>query len=297
MVSSRPNPVKERPFSKSNQAIHVGKRVQHVQGQFHETCSKKVTTFTPEWYAIRRNIDEALRCYRRLRLVKEIRDKVSNIHGLSPERGKCSGLALHKRVGRLLKSLGKWVNTTKQIGCVAGIEIGDEFHWRGELCIVGLHNDFQRGIDCIASLNGRIWATSIVDSGRYDSTTSTSTGRRVSPNEFTYCGEGENHIFGGGKKKLKDQKLVGGNLALMNNMVDRKPVRVIRKYNHIGNANDSGYKFVYEGLYRVTKYWKEIRGDSGTYVYKFKLVRMEDHQQYDSEWIKKYDERRRHISF
>ncbi|GMI87954.1 hypothetical protein HRI_002464700 [Hibiscus trionum] len=291
MVSSCPNPVKDRSFPKPKQARHVGKKVQHVKGHSQEICCKKVCTFTQEWYDIRRDIGEALKCYRRLRLVKGLRDKVSNNHGMSPERGKCSGLALHKRVASLLKRLGKWVNTTKQIGCVAGVEIGDEFHWRGELCIVGLHSEFQRGIDCIASLNGRTWATSIVDSGRYDSATTS----RVSPNEFTYCGEGENPIFGGKKKaKVKDQKLVGGNLALMNNMVDRKPVRVIRKYNHIGNANDSGYKFVYEGLYRVTKYWKEIRGDSGTYVYKFNLVKMEDHQQYDSEWKKKYVWHRRH---
>ncbi|KAK8668627.1 hypothetical protein V6N13_106075 [Hibiscus sabdariffa] len=167
-----------------------------------------------------------MRCYRRLRVAKGLRDKVSNNHGMSPERGKCSGLNLHKRVVSLLKSLGKWVNTTKQIGCVAGIEVGNEFHWRGELCIVGLHNDFQRGIDCIPSLDGRIWATSIVESGRYDSATTNS----ASSEEIPYCGECENLVFGvKKKKKVKDHKLVGGNLALMNNMVDRKPVRVIRR--------------------------------------------------------------------
>ncbi|KAK8698960.1 hypothetical protein V6N13_115060 [Hibiscus sabdariffa] len=284
MASSRPDPVKEGPFSKPKQASHVGKRVQHVKGNSHKNCSKQGSIFTPRWHDIRRDIDEALRCYRSLRVVKGLRDKVSNNHGMSPEQGKCSGLILHKRLGSLLKSLGKWLNTTKQIGCVAGIEVGDEFHWRGELCIVGLHNDFQRGIGCIPSLDGRIWATSIVDSGRYDSATTNS----ASSDEITYCGEGENPVFGvKKKKKLKDQKLVGGNLALMNSMVDRKPVRVIRRYNHSRNANDSGYKFIYEGLYRVAKYWKEIRADSGTCVYKFKLVRMEDHQQYDSEWKKK----------
>ncbi|KAK8568140.1 hypothetical protein V6N13_106076 [Hibiscus sabdariffa] len=173
---------------------------------------------------------------------------------MSLKPGKCSGLNLPERVGSLLKSLGKWVNTTKQIGCVAGIEVGDEFHWRGELCI-GLHNDFQRGIDCIPSFDGRIWATSIVDSGRYDSATTNS----ASSYEMTYYGEGENPIFGVKKKiKLKDHKLVGGNLALMNNMVDRKPVRVICRYNHSSNLNDSGYKFIYEGLYEWLNIGKRL---------------------------------------
>ncbi|KAE8727220.1 hypothetical protein F3Y22_tig00005712pilonHSYRG00040 [Hibiscus syriacus] len=99
--------------------------------------------------------------------------------------------------------------------------------------------------------HGKTWATSIVDSGRYESVTS-----RVSSGEFTYCGEGENPIYGG-KKKPKDQKLIGGNLALVNNMIDRKPVRVIR------------------------------RKDADTYVYKFKLMKMEDRRQYEPEWKRK----------
>ncbi|MFQ6622929.1 hypothetical protein Gotur_002876 [Gossypium turneri] len=280
MVSSRPKPVKEGPLYKSKQARHVvGKVVRHVKVHPRGICSNQQTAFTPEWYERRSAIKEALRCYRRLLSDKDYRESISKDHGMGLERGKPSGIGQHMRLAKLVRCLGKWVNTAKQIGCVAGIEVGDGFHWRGELCIVGLHSEFQKGIDCITSLNGsKIWATSIVDSGRYDSCT-----RKVSSDEFTYCGEGENPSFCG-FKKLKDQKLVGGNRALMNNMIDRKPVRVIRRFDNIGNTNESGYKFVYEGLYQVNRCWKEIRMDSGKYVYKFNLVKLEDHLQYEPQW-------------
>ncbi|MBA0551131.1 hypothetical protein Golob_022027 [Gossypium lobatum] len=285
MVSSRPEPVKEGPLSKSKQARHVvGKVVRHVKVHPRGICSSQQTAFTPEWYECRSAIKEALRCYRRLLSDKDYRESISKDHGMGLERGKPSGIGQHMRLAKLVRCLGKWVNTAKQIGCVAGIEVGDGFHWRGELCIVGLHSEFRKGIDCITSLNGsKIWATSIVDSGRYDSCT-----RKVSSDEFTYCGEGENPSFCG-FKKLKDQKLVGGNLALMNNMIDRKPVRVIRRFDNIGNTNESGYKFVYEGLYQVNHCWKEIRMDSGKYVYKFNLVKLEDHLQYEPQWKPSHD--------
>ncbi|MBA0607736.1 hypothetical protein Godav_020001, partial [Gossypium davidsonii] len=47
---------------------------------------------------------------------------------MSPEQGRCCGLALDGRVANILKVLGKLVNTIKQIGCLRGIKIGDEYH-------------------------------------------------------------------------------------------------------------------------------------------------------------------------
>ncbi|TYJ50246.1 hypothetical protein E1A91_A01G192800v1 [Gossypium mustelinum] len=164
MVSSLPKPVKEGPLSKSKQARHVvGKVLRHVKVHPRGICSNQQSAFTPEWYECRSAIKEALRCYRRLLSDKDYREGISKDHGMGLERGKPSGIGQHMRLAKLVRCLGKWVNTAKQIGCVAGIEVGDGFHWRGELCIVGLHSEFQKGIDCITSLNGsKIWATSIV---------------------------------------------------------------------------------------------------------------------------------------
>ncbi|KAE8719171.1 putative Hydroxyproline-rich glycoprotein family protein [Hibiscus syriacus] len=276
MVGSNPKPVKEGPFSKPKQAKHVHKNVRLVKGHHpQEVCSEKEKTFVPEWYKSRENINGALKVFRRLLVNKQERDMIAQEHGLSPEARKCNGIWLHIRVAKLMEVSGQWVNTTGQIGCISGIQIGHEFHWRGELSIVGLHNNFHRGIDVVTSVFGKTWATSIVDSGRFDNA-------RVSSDEITYCGEGDNPCYGK-RNKHKDQTLDGRNLALINNMNDKTPVRVIRKYTSIVGANDSGYKFVYEGLYQVTGYEKK-RGEFGKYVYEFKLVKLEDCRQYDSKW-------------
>ncbi|TYI98371.1 hypothetical protein E1A91_D01G209700v1 [Gossypium mustelinum] len=228
MVPSHRKPVKERALSKSNQARSVGKKKRHVKASY--ASEDENTTFTSEWNDCRRNIIDSLRCYKKL-----WKDKFSNQHKMSPEQGRCRGLALDGRVANILKVSGKWVNTIKQIGCFPGIKIGDEYHWRGDLGIIS----------------------------------------RVPCPNLTYTGEGEN----------RDQMLEGGNLALKNNIHYKKPVRVIRKYNSDDNANASRYKFVYEGLYRVTRFDKEI--ESGFSVYKFQLDMLEDHQQYDSKWKQK----------
>ncbi|KAG8503824.1 hypothetical protein CXB51_001968 [Gossypium anomalum] len=164
MVPSHRKPVKERALSKSNQARPVGKKKRHVKASY--ASEDEDTAFTPEW--------------------------------MSP---RCRGLALDSKVANILKVLGNWVNTIKQIGCLPGIKIGDEYHWRGETL-----------------------ATSIVDSCRHDNGII----NRVSCLKLIYIGE---------------------------------------------------------GLYRVTRFDKEI--ESGFSVYKFHLDMLEDHQQYDSKWKQK----------
>ncbi|KAK5842052.1 hypothetical protein PVK06_004379 [Gossypium arboreum] len=213
MVPSHRKPLKERALSKSNQARPVGKKKRHVKASY--ASEDEDTTFTPEWNDCSRNITDALRCYKKLRKDKGLRDNLSNQHKMSPEQGRCHSLALDGRVANILKVSGKWVNTIK-----------------------GIINKYPF------------------------------------PN-LTYTGEGEN----------RDQMFEGGNLALKNNIHYKKPVRVISKYNSDDNANVSGYKFVYEGLYRVTKFDKEI--ESGFSVYKFQLDMLDDHQQYDSKWKQK----------
>ncbi|KAK8530073.1 hypothetical protein V6N13_102953 [Hibiscus sabdariffa] len=224
--------------------------------------------FTAQWQGARRNTMKSLRFYRELLVNRKLLDKLSQEHGNSSESGRNWGLKVHMRAAKVVESSDKyWVNTGKQIGPISGINVGDEFYWRGELIIVGLHRDFQRGIDYMKLVNGKTLATSIVDSGRYENV------EGVSSDMMVYCGEGENPNFSCGRKP-KDQKLARGNLALKNSMDEKMPVRVIRRAYNDGVEYGCDYKFVYGGLYLVTEYWKE-KGKFGTDVYKFLLRKCE----------------------
>ncbi|MBA0614348.1 hypothetical protein Godav_014654, partial [Gossypium davidsonii] len=202
--------------SKLNRAKD-GKRVIPCKGLFRDDKEKP---FTAIWYETRRNIKKALSFYRELLDKKKTVNKLWQEH----ENGRNSGLKVHIRAAKVVvRTMGKW---------------------RGELSIVGLHHEFQRGIDYMKLINGKILATSIVDSGRYDNID------EICSDKLVYCGEGDN--------PNKDQKLVRGNLALKNNMDDKMPVRVIRKVNDDGSGDRGcNYKFVYDGLFCVTEYWKE----------------------------------------
>ncbi|XP_077237409.1 uncharacterized protein LOC143879089 isoform X2 [Tasmannia lanceolata] len=172
---------------------------------------------------------------------------------------------------KLLKEKNKWVNTGKSIlGIVPGVEVGDEFHYRVELAIIGLHRPFQSGIDYLNE-GGEIWATSIVASGGYAD-------EMDSSDVLIYSGQGGNPV--GGDKKPEDQKLVRGNLALKNSMDARKPVRVIHGFKELLKGSDSLdtraksiSTFMYDGLYLVENFWKE-QGRHGCSVFKFQLRRI-----------------------
>ncbi|XVF68126.1 hypothetical protein PTKIN_Ptkin10aG0178200 [Pterospermum kingtungense] len=251
-VGEKPGNI-HQPLSKQKQAVRVCKKMVSVKGQ--------ETHFSTEWYANRRKIKQLLGRYRELLKNRNKLDQLSQKHGKNPEIRPPSGLMLHMRVARVLQSSGQWINTGKEVGTVSGIKAGDEFRWRGELSIVGLHHEFQRGIAWVRSISGKVIATSIVDSGRYENVV------WITSDKLVYSGEGENLNLGGaGFKKAKDQKLAGGNLALKNSMDEKKPVRVIQRVN----INENEYKFVYQGLYRVTEYWTE-KGEFGASVYKFSL--------------------------
>ncbi|KAK6254026.1 hypothetical protein QUC31_015746 [Theobroma cacao] len=281
MAAVRPKPGFS---SKRKQAKQDGKNPRAV------VCADNEGPFTAEWYASRRKIEETLRFYRELLVNRKLFDELSQEPEKSSDGKKYSGIGVHMRAARVLESSGGWVNTSKQIGHVSGIKVGDDFRWRGELSIVGLHHEFQKGIDYMKLINGKTLATSIVDSGRYEN------GVGITSDVLIYCGEGENPNLSR-VRKPKDQKLVGGNLALKNSMDSKTPVRVIRRLTDIDTSkesttvgaakgNDIGYKFVYDGLYRVTGFWKE-RGKFGRYVYKFSLKRIERQPELDlGKWNK-----------
>ncbi|KAK1369088.1 histone H3-K9 methyltransferase [Heracleum sosnowskyi] len=159
----------------------------------------------------------------------------------------------------VLKKQKKWIYMNqKLLGVIPGVEVGDQFRYRAELVVVGLHAQFSCGIDYMEK-DGKKIATSIVSSGRYSN-----------DKEFTdvliYSGQGGSQIMG--EKSSKDQALVRGNLALKNSMDEKSPVRVI-----LGRRSLESATYTYDGLYLVSKFWQK-RAQNGKLVYVFQLNRM-----------------------
>ncbi|GLJ46575.1 hypothetical protein SUGI_0981510 [Cryptomeria japonica] len=176
----------------------------------------------------------------------------------------------------VLKEKNKYLNTGEKIvGNVPGVEVGDEFHYRIELMIVGLHGQSQGGIDYLNLKKGKsILATSIVASGGYAD--------NDEGEVLIYSGQGGNRDKKG--KQMEDQKLERGNLALKNCIDAGSPVRVIRGFKDSRNSgggrgsqdatlSKTGTTYTYDGLYLVERYWQET-GTSGFSVFKFQLRRM-----------------------
>lgn len=171
---------------------------------------------------------------------------------------------------KIIKAKGKEVNTGQHIlGEVPGVEVGDEFQYRVELAIVGVHRLYQAGIDYMKQ-GGMLIAISIVSSGVYDD-------GLEDADVLIYSGQGGNVV--GKVKTPEDQKLERGNLALKNSISVKNPVRVIRgsKETKTSESVDGKGKvvttYVYDGLYTVENYWTE-QGPKGKMVFMFKLVRI-----------------------
>lgn len=161
----------------------------------------------------------------------------------------------------ILREMGMQVNCHKRIGPVPGIEVGDKIQFKAALNVIGLHFDIMGGIDYMKKGNKEV-ATSIVSSEGNDY------GDRFINDVMIYCGQGGN-VKSKDQKAIKDQKLVGGNLALANSIKEKTPVRVIRGERRLDHR---GKDYVYDGLYMVEKYRKE-RGPLGNILFKFELRR------------------------
>lgn len=155
------------------------------------------------------------------------------------------------------------MNAKKMIGPVPGIEIGDEFQYKSELNLIGLHFDIRGGIDYITRGDDLKLATSIISSEGNGYTD------RFNSDVMIYSGQGGN-LRSKDQRVVKDQKLETGNLALANSMEAKTPVRVIRGVKGLGQKRNC---YVYDGLYLVQEYWRE-RGRGGSVVFKFKLCRV-----------------------
>ncbi|XP_061999814.1 histone-lysine N-methyltransferase, H3 lysine-9 specific SUVH1 [Rosa rugosa] len=158
-------------------------------------------------------------------------------------------------------------NMRRRIGVVPGVEIGDIFFFRMEMCVVGLHAPSMAGIDYM-TLKGDLEkdpiALSIVSSGGYEDETDSS-------DVLIYSGQGGNTNNKDKQVAVSDQKLERGNLALERSLQRGNEVRVIRGLKDDTTLNSKVY--VYDGLYKIQESWTE-RGKSGGNMFKYKLVRV-----------------------
>ncbi|OIV89373.1 hypothetical protein TanjilG_22336 [Lupinus angustifolius] len=169
------------------------------------------------------------------------------------------------RANNAMTFKGIRTNSRKRVGAAPGVEIGDIFFFRIELCLVGLHGQSMSGIDYVnfkCEDKELPVALSIVSSGVYDDD--------AEDNDILiYSGQGEH--FNKKDKHIVDQKLQRGNLALDRSSQQHNEVRVIRGLRDVGNKSVKIY--VYDGLYRIEDSWTE-KGQSGGGIFKYKFVRL-----------------------
>uniref|UniRef100_A0A7N0V0G4 Uncharacterized protein n=1 Tax=Kalanchoe fedtschenkoi TaxID=63787 RepID=A0A7N0V0G4_KALFE len=168
------------------------------------------------------------------------------------------------RAGSVLLGKGIRTNSTKRIGAVPGVNVGDMFYFRMEMCLVGLHAPSMAGIDYMTikiNKEEEPVAVSVVSSGGYEDDTD-------DPDFLIYSGQGGNVQMG---KDVTDQKLVRGNLALEKSLHRGNEIRVIRGVKDPANPLTKVY--FYDGLYTIQESWAD-KGKSGCTVYKYKFVRI-----------------------
>ncbi|KAL8166711.1 hypothetical protein V2J09_008210 [Rumex salicifolius] len=165
------------------------------------------------------------------------------------------------RAGNIMLSAGIRTNSNKRIGVVPGVEIGDIFFFRMEMCAVGLHAPPMAGIDYMTSKNGaeeEPVTLSIVSAGCYDDDAD-------DKDVLIYTGHG------GKDKVASDQKLERGNLALDKSSRRGNEIRVIRGIKD--SAVRGSKTYIYDGLYTIEDSWIE-KAKSGASAFKYKMVRI-----------------------
>ncbi|GAV87722.1 SET domain-containing protein/YDG_SRA domain-containing protein/Pre-SET domain-containing protein [Cephalotus follicularis] len=168
------------------------------------------------------------------------------------------------KAGTSLMNKGIRTNVKKRVGAVPGVEVGDIFFFRMEMCLVGLHAPSMAGIDYMTiriSQDEEPIAVSIVSSGGYEDNVEEG-------DVLIYSGQGGVNRK---DKEVMDQKLERGNLALEKSLHRNNEVRVIRGMKDLANPNSKVY--IYDGLYKIQESWVE-KGKSGFSVFKYKLVRI-----------------------
>uniref|UniRef100_A0A804LX21 Histone-lysine N-methyltransferase H3 lysine-9 specific SUVH5 n=2 Tax=Zea mays TaxID=4577 RepID=A0A804LX21_MAIZE len=177
-------------------------------------------------------------------------------------------MRIDNEAAKVMKALPGFTKHGPIVGQVPGVEVGDEFLYRAQLAIAGLHSEYRRGISTTTYRNGMLIAISIVASGGYPDELGCS-------GELIYTGSGGKSAV---KKKDEDQKLKCGNLALKNCIKTKTPVRVIHgfKCRNTDRGSHSGAKLIpkytYDGLYLVVDFWMD--GKPGSRVFKYKLKKI-----------------------
>ncbi|XP_078160956.1 histone-lysine N-methyltransferase, H3 lysine-9 specific SUVH3-like [Carex rostrata] len=164
--------------------------------------------------------------------------------------------AQHLKAGSIMMSNDLRVNRSKTIGHIPGIEVGDMYFFRIEMCLVGVNTQTVAGIDYTKGEDEDRLAVSIVSSGMYENA-------EDDVDTLIYSGQG--------MSTKNDQKLVKGNLALENSLKRGNEVRVVRSVKDHANP-PNGKIYVYDGLYKIRHSWTEKAG-SGFKVFKYKLFR------------------------
>ncbi|KAJ0979043.1 hypothetical protein J5N97_014517 [Dioscorea zingiberensis] len=168
------------------------------------------------------------------------------------------------KAGTIMMDHDLRANNVKRIGHVPGIEVGDLFYFRIEMCLVGLHAQSVSGIDYMTARFGDEddpVAVAVVSAGGYENDDEDA-------DVLIYTGQG-----GSGKndkKQIDDQKLERGNLALERSLHRGNEIRVIRTAKDVSSPGSKIY--IYDGLYKINKSWVE-KAKSGFNVFKYKLVR------------------------
>ncbi|KAL8063428.1 hypothetical protein ABFX02_01G025700 [Erythranthe guttata] len=279
------------PFRKKQHKVRTSDDVDEGPGSSKSSTSRKSRDFEIDLPPIappsgrkssgqgdaRNRVRETLRLFHaicRKCLQHEEANTVPGQEGKKSKQSEKKLIRIDLHAAKIVIAEGRDVNTGRQIlGQVPGVEVGDEFQYRVELALVGIHRLYQAGIDSIKLDNGVPVAVSIVSSGSYaDDVENADT--------LIYSGQGGNVVVQAKQKSKEpeDQKLEKGNLALKNSITTQTPVRVVRgwKETKVVDLADQRAKivttYVYDGLYTVTNYWTET-GPHGKQVFMFELKR------------------------
>lgn len=184
---------------------------------------------------------------------------------------------IDSKAASMMKDCFLWLNRDKRIvGSIPGVQVGDIFFFRLELCVMGLHGQTQAGIDYLSgslSSNGEPIATSVIVSGGYEDDDDQG-------DVIMYTGHGGQDKLG---RQAEHQKLEGGNLAMERSMYYGIEVRVIRGLKYENSVSSKVY--VYDGLFRIVDSWFDV-GKSGFGVFKYRLERIEGQAEMGSSILK-----------
>jgi putative restriction endonuclease len=141
-------------------------------------------------------------------------------------------------------------SSRRTFGALPGVRSGQRFRRRSDLQAAGVHRGSQGGIDwCPDGALAIVFAGGYVDD-------------HWSKDDPWYTGMGGQDTRG---RQVRDQEPTLGNRALLTNLREGLPVRVIRK---VEASEDFEYR--YEGVYHVIDYTYQP-GRDGPKVFRFQL--------------------------